>query len=144
MPDRPRIGIISFAHMHAFSYLNVLLSLPDIEIIGIADDDAERGQQVAAKAGVPYLESEEALLEEADGVIVTTENIRHREKVLRAAQAGVDVMCEKPLATTMGGWSVRSRAGNKRDQSGTKSRWLVCTARAFWRGHGLGPHCTYG
>ncbi len=101
MSDKPRIGMISFAHMHAFSYLNVLLSLPDIEMVGIADDDAERGKQVAADASLPYLESEDALLEEADGVIVTTENIRHREKVLRAARAGVDVMCEKPLATTM-------------------------------------------
>ncbi|MCK4323922.1 MAG: Gfo/Idh/MocA family oxidoreductase [Armatimonadetes bacterium] len=101
MSDKPRIGMISFAHIHAFSYLNVLLSMPDIELVGIADDDAERGRQVAAEAGLPYLDSEEALLEEADGVIVTTENVRHREMVLRAAQADVDVMCEKPLATTM-------------------------------------------
>jgi len=100
MSDRPRIGMISFAHMHAFSYLQVLLSMRDIELIGIADDDAERGRQVATDVGLPYLDSE-MLLEEADGVIVTTENVRHRENVLRAAQAGVDVMCEKPLATTM-------------------------------------------
>ncbi len=101
MSDKPRIGMISFAHMHAFSYLNVLLSMPDVELIGIADDDTERGKQVADEAGLPYLNNEEALLERADGVIVTTENVRHREKVLQAAQAGVDVMCEKPLATTM-------------------------------------------
>jgi len=98
MSDGPRIGMISFAHIHAFSYLKVLLS--DVELIGIADDDAERGRQVAAEAGVPYLDTE-VLLEAADGVIVTTENVHHRENVLRAAQAGVDVMCEKPLAQEM-------------------------------------------
>ncbi len=58
MSDGPRIGMISFAHIHAFSYLKVLLSMPDVELIGIADDDAERGRQVAAEAGVPYLDTE--------------------------------------------------------------------------------------
>jgi predicted dehydrogenase len=36
-----------------------------------------------------------------DGVFVCSENSRHRASVERAAQAGVGVLCEKPLATTV-------------------------------------------
>jgi predicted dehydrogenase len=97
-----KIGILSFAHLHAESYAHQLKSHPDIEFIGIADDDLERGQHFARVYDVPFFESYEALLaQKPDGVIVTSENVRHRPLVGLAAAAGVNVMCEKPLATTI-------------------------------------------
>jgi predicted dehydrogenase len=97
-----KIGILSFAHLHAESYAHQLKSHPDIEFIGIADDDLERGQHFARVYDVPFFESYEALLaQKPDGVIVTSENVRHRPLVELAATAGVNVMCEKPLATTI-------------------------------------------
>ncbi len=97
-----RIGIMSFAHLHAESYAHQLKSLPDIDFIGIADDDAARGQRFAQRYDVPFFESYDALLaQQPDGVIVCSENVRHRPLVELAAAAGVHVMCEKPLATTL-------------------------------------------
>lgn len=40
-----KIGMISFAHMHAFSYADGLKKIPNVELVGIFDDDVERGQQ---------------------------------------------------------------------------------------------------
>ncbi len=97
-----KIGLMSFAHLHAESYAHQLKSLPGIDFIGIADDDAERGQHFARVYDVPFFESYDALLaRQPNGVIVTSENVRHRPLVELAAAAGVHVMCEKPLATTL-------------------------------------------
>ena len=96
-----KIGIMSFAHHHAESYIGNLRAIPGVELLGIADDDAERGQQFAAQFDVHLFPTYEALLaEKPDGVLVCSENNNHRALVEMAAQAGAHILCEKPLATT--------------------------------------------
>lgn len=95
-----KIGILSFAHLHAEAYIQNLKAMPDVLLIGIADEDLERGRRFAAQFGVRLFDSYEALLaEKPDGVLVCSENSRHRPLVELAAAAGVHVLCEKPLAT---------------------------------------------
>ncbi len=97
-----KLGIMSFAHHHAESYAHALSTMPGVEFVGMADDNTTRGEQCARQYGVPFYPSYKALLaEQPDGVIVCSENVRHRPLVELAAQAGVNVMCEKPLATTL-------------------------------------------
>ena len=98
-----KIGIISFAHMHAFSYAHCLKELEadgEVEFVGLADDDADRAGQASEQFEVPVM-SEDDLLAEVDGVIITTQNVLHKEKTLKAAAAGVHVLCEKPLSVSM-------------------------------------------
>ncbi len=95
------IALMSFAHLHAESYLPRLLADPSVQVVGAADDDAARGQAGAAKFGVPYFDSYEALLaQRPEAVLVCSENARHRAHVELAAAAGAHVLCEKPLAPT--------------------------------------------
>lgn len=97
-----RIGILSYAHVHASAYASCLNRLPDVDFIGIADEDRERGQRAADDNRVPYLGSYEALLaEKPNGVIITSENIKHLPLTRLAAEAGTHVLCEKPIATNM-------------------------------------------
>ena len=97
-----KLGIMSFAHHHAESYAHALSTMPGVEFVGIADDNTTRGEQVAQQYGAPFYPSCKTLLaERLDGVIVCSENVRHRPLVELAVQAGVNVMCEKPLATTL-------------------------------------------
>jgi len=98
-----KIGILSFAHMHAASYAAALAAHADVTLIGIADPDAARGREMAAHFGTAFFESEAALLGQGlDGVVVTSENIHHRPLVEKAVAAGVKtILCEKPLATTL-------------------------------------------
>jgi predicted dehydrogenase len=102
MADRLRIGLLSAAHVHADAYAPLLDGMPEVELIGLADDDAEQGRSFASLHGVPYLGDRAALLQQRpDAVVVTSPNARHRADVEALAAAGVGVLCEKPLATTV-------------------------------------------
>lgn len=97
-----RLAIMSFAHLHAEVYIHNLRNAPDVEFVGFSDSNAERGQHFAEKFNTRWFESHEALLREGlDGVIVCSENARHRELVEMAASAGVHVLCEKPIEITL-------------------------------------------
>src|SRR5918997_295880 len=61
-----RVGILSFAHVHAPNYAGVLGGL-----------------------------------EAVDAVVVCSENRWHARDAIPALRAGVDVLCEKPIATTV-------------------------------------------
>jgi len=95
-----KIGILSFAHLHAEAYIQNLRQIPGVEMIGLADEDAARGQQFAQQFNAHYFDSYEALLNtRPDGVVICTENSKHRALVELAAEAKVNILCEKPLAT---------------------------------------------
>ena len=97
-----KIGILSFAHHHAESYVPNLRAIPGVELIGIADEEAERARHNADLFDTILFPTYEALLAaRPDGVIICSENSKHRALTEMAAQAGVHVLCEKPLATTL-------------------------------------------
>jgi predicted dehydrogenase len=98
-----RIGILSFAHHHAEAYIGNLRATPGVEMIGFADDVPERGERYAALFEARQYPSYEALLADGpDGVLVCSENAKHRPLVEMAAAQGIHIMSEKPLATTLG------------------------------------------
>jgi predicted dehydrogenase len=93
---------MSFAHHHAEAYIHNLRLLEGVELIGIADDDLERGRSYAKANNTHLYPDYQALLDDMpDGVIICSENVHHRPLVEMAAAAGAHVMCEKPLATTL-------------------------------------------
>jgi predicted dehydrogenase len=97
-----RIGILSFAHHHGEAYISNLRRMDGVELIGVADDDPMRGQTIAAQNQARYFHTYDDLLEaKPDGVIICTENNRHRPLVEMAAARGIHVLCEKPIATTL-------------------------------------------
>ncbi len=97
-----RIGILSFAHMHAHSYASCLKRMEAVELVGIADDDVARGAEMAGQFETRLFPNAEALLETGlDGVLVCSENAAHRLLVELAAPHVPYILCEKPIATTL-------------------------------------------
>jgi predicted dehydrogenase len=82
----------AFAHARRNSHLTALVS-----------NDRTKRQTVALKYGVhrTYAYDEyESCLEEVDAVYIALPNSMHAEYTVRAARAGVHVLCEKPMAVT--------------------------------------------
>lgn len=101
---RLKAGLISFAHMHAYSYARVLRELPSVEFVAISDDDRARGEDACRRYGVKrfYEDFREMFKkEELDFVVITSENAKHHEQAVEAAENGVHILCEKPIATNL-------------------------------------------
>ena len=96
-----KVGISSFAHPHADAYADVLRASPNAELVGFSDPDDARALRVSARLGIPRLSEDELLHSGLDALLVCSENASHRDTVLAAAAAGVNVLCEKPLATSL-------------------------------------------
>lgn len=95
-----KIGIISFAHMHASSYAQALSTHPEAEFTHIWDEDVERGQAAAQQYGCTFIaDLDEFLQTDIEAVVICSENIRHKEHVIKSAKAKKHILCEKPLAT---------------------------------------------
>ncbi len=96
-----RLGLFSFAHMHAASYLHFLKPMAGVTLAGIYDDNSERGRRFAIQADIPYFEKPGSLLDEGvDGVVICSENASHAPLVQQAAGRVRAILCEKPIATT--------------------------------------------
>ncbi len=97
-----RLGLFSFAHLHASSYAHYVSQMPGVALAGVYDDDLERGRRAADTYDIPYFEQAERLLaEELDGAVICSENAAHAPLALQAAGHVRSILCEKPIATTV-------------------------------------------
>lgn len=95
-----RVGILSFAHLHAEGYQSILKQMPGVELVGFSHSIPEEAQAYSERFGLRAFSSDQSLLAEGlDGVIVCSENAHHLESVQQAAQAKCHILCEKPIET---------------------------------------------
>lgn len=99
--NKLKVGLISFAHSHANSYYESLCKMPEVEIVGIADENRSRVEGIIAQSGLPYFADYKQLLAtDADAVVICSENVHHAKLTIEAAKAKKHVLCEKPLGIT--------------------------------------------
>jgi predicted dehydrogenase len=84
-------------------HLPALTSLPSVTVVGACDLDASRRERASARWRVPLYADFDDMLVRArpEVVIVATPPEHHGDACVRALAAGVHVVCEKPLATTI-------------------------------------------
>jgi UDP-N-acetylglucosamine 3-dehydrogenase len=95
-----RVGLASFAHVHAPSLATTLGALEQVEFTGVYDEDEQRGRAAASAHGTKWHSTLDGLLNASEAIVIASTNVDHRRYAEAAAKARVHVLCEKPLATT--------------------------------------------
>lgn len=94
------IGIIGHGFM-GHEHETMLTQLEGYRVIGFADRDPVCLEDV--KPGLKRYESSDALIQdpEVQVVLIAANNNQHHDLVIRAAKAGKDIICEKPVAMSL-------------------------------------------
>jgi myo-inositol 2-dehydrogenase / D-chiro-inositol 1-dehydrogenase len=96
-----RIGLIGLGRIGAF-HAETLSTLSSVTSLVVTDAVPAAISSVVEKFGVEGAETPEKLLASGvDGVVVAAATDAHPELIVAAAEAGVPVFCEKPVARTM-------------------------------------------
>ena len=95
-----RIAVIGHGFM-GHEHETMLSQMEGIRLIGFSDRDPKQLDDV--KEGLKRYESNEALLAdpEVDVVLIAANNNQHHDLVIQAAEAGKDIICEKPAAMSL-------------------------------------------
>lgn len=85
-----------------YKFAQDIVSIPNLELVAVAGFN-ELAKQRAKQLGVPLYEDYKQLIEnvELDAVIITLPNQLHREATELAAQKGIHILVEKPIASTV-------------------------------------------
>jgi predicted dehydrogenase len=105
MNKRYRIGVMGLVHDHVWGNLEHLATLENAQLAAVADPHQPLLDRVREKFGCPtYLSYEEMVdRERPDAVYVFTDNAKGAELAVWAAERGLNVMVEKPMAATLAG-----------------------------------------
>lgn len=93
------VAMVGKWHVHAPGYANEFNSQKDSRVIAVWDDDVKRGKEWAEQLNVPFFENYDEMLEKsgANAVCVCSATNRHKELIIKAANAGKHVFTEKVL-----------------------------------------------
>jgi len=99
-PKPVRLGVIGVGNMGQH-HTRILSLLKDVELIGVADINVERGIDTASKYRVQFFEDYRNLLPHVDAVCVAVPTRLHYDVGTTCLQAGVHVLVEKPIAASI-------------------------------------------
>lgn len=92
-----RIGLLGAGRIGAF-HAGTLAAHPAVTELVVADADAVRAREVAARHGAAVMPVDELVASRPDAVLIATATAAHAGLISKAAQAGVPAFCEKPVA----------------------------------------------
>jgi predicted dehydrogenase len=95
-----KIGVIGVGNMGQH-HTRVLSLLKDVELIGVADVNVERGLDIASKYRVRFFENYLEMLPHVEAVCVAVPTRLHHQVGLDCLGAGVHVLIEKPIAASI-------------------------------------------
>jgi len=98
--SRLRVGVVGVGALGQH-HARVYAGLPEAELVGVVDRNAERAAAAAEKHGARVFATVEALAAEVDAVSVAVPTIDHHRISRPLLAAGKGVLVEKPMTVTL-------------------------------------------
>jgi predicted dehydrogenase len=98
-----RYAVVGLGHIAQIAVLPAFRNAANSELFALVSGESEKLEKVGRKYSLEHLYSYEdysRALSNVDAVYLALANHLHREYAVRAAAAGVHVLCEKPMAVT--------------------------------------------
>jgi predicted dehydrogenase len=95
------VGVGSFGRNHARVYHELQKQGAGVELVAVVDSDAAQAQAVASQFGCSGLAGVEDLFGRVEAASVAVPTVHHRGVAAALMAAGIDVLIEKPLASTL-------------------------------------------
>lgn len=98
-----RYAVVGLGHIAQVAVLPAFKNFKNSELVSIVSGEAEKRKKLGKKYRLDQVYSYDdydRALSEVDAVYIAVPNHLHREYAVRAANAGVHVLCEKPMAVT--------------------------------------------
>ena len=96
-----KVGVIGVGTMGKH-HARVYTGLSDVELVGVADVDKEAVREVAERYNTEaFIEYRELLKRDLDAVSIAVPTFLHEKVAVDTAEAGVNMIIEKPIADTV-------------------------------------------
>ncbi len=99
-----KVGVVGVGNMgrhHARVYKELEKEFKNLKLVGVVDKNLKRAKAVGESLGVPYFADYRELLRAGvDAVSVAVPTTLHKDIAVPFLRAGVDVLVEKPIAST--------------------------------------------
>ncbi|MDA0746005.1 MAG: Gfo/Idh/MocA family oxidoreductase, partial [bacterium] len=102
--DSLKLGVIGCGNM-GISLAQGASVLNCTNVVCVSDVDEKKGQDLAGQMSCDFEPDYRAMLsrQDVDAVLIATPPFLHEEPAIAAAEAGVHIFCEKPMAPTLKG-----------------------------------------
>ena len=98
--NKLRVAVVGVGHLGQH-HARIYAAMPDVTLVGIADTNGVRAQEIAAKYGTDAFTDARELIDRVDAVSVAVPTVAHLEVALPFLAAGKAVLVEKPLAASL-------------------------------------------
>src|SRR4051795_10567068 len=101
MPAKIRVGLLGAGNIGRFHANTVAFKTPGAELVAISDVMGDAAAALAAATDTPRWGANPAVVLDdpaIDAVVIATPGPTHAELITRAAEAGKQIFCEKPIA----------------------------------------------
>ncbi len=95
-----RAGVVGVGYLGKF-HARIYSDMPDVDLVGVVDSDAAVAESIGGQYGAASFTDYRDLLGKVDVVSIVVPTSLHREVALPFIEAGVHVLLEKPVASTL-------------------------------------------
>jgi predicted dehydrogenase len=95
-----RMAVIGVGHLGQH-HARILASMPDVDLVGVVDANANQAATVGNKFQAPFYDSYEPLFGKVDAVTVVTPTSFHHMVACEFLKRGIPVLVEKPMCKTV-------------------------------------------